>query len=118
LIAVTLSLTLMIEVSLVRSQGWNSTKRVVVDEVVDALAAVDEARDDAAAMHMLQAVGNRASLGQINDAVREQLGVDAEVLLVRQAAQHGVRDGADPGLKRGAVLDEGRDIGADGLFLR
>jgi hypothetical protein len=53
LIAVTLSFLRMSAVSLVRSQPWNSTSRVVVDEVVEALRAVDEAGDGAAGVHGL-----------------------------------------------------------------
>jgi hypothetical protein len=105
MIAVTLSLTLTIDVSLVRSQGWNSTNGLSLTKSYT-LAAVDEARDDAAAMHVLQAIGNGAGLGEIDDAIREHLSVDAEVAPVRQASQHRVGNGSDPRLERGPVVHE------------
>ena len=96
--------------------GMELDERVVVHEVVEALGADDEARDDASGVDALAPVGDDARLDQIDDAVREHLGVDAEVVLVVEAAQHGVRDCADAHLQRRAVLDQRGDVLADGLL--
>ena len=43
---------------------------------------------------------------QRNDAIAEHFGVHAEILVVAQEGEHGVRDAADPHLESGPVLDE------------
>ena len=55
---------------------------------------------------------------QLDQPVREHLGVDAEVVLVAEAAQHGVRDRADADLEGGAVLDQPGDQLADACLDR
>ena len=90
--------------------------RVVVHIVVEPLRADDEARHHAAAVHLLQPVGDVAGDGEIHDAVGEHFGVDAQIVLVAKAPQRGVGDGADAHLQRRTIFDETGDVGADGIL--
>ena len=67
--------------------GMELDERVVVDEVEEPLRADHEAGDDAPRVHVLPAVGDRAGLDEVDDAVGEHLGVDAEVVLVGRGAR-------------------------------
>ena len=69
-------------------------------------------------MDVLAAVRDDAGLDEIDHAVGEHLGVDAEVVLVEQAAQHRVGNRADAHLQRRAVGDERGDVLADGVLDR
>ena len=52
-------------------------------------------------------------LDEAHDAVGEHLGVDAEVVVVGERAEHRVRDRADAHLQRRAVGDQARHVSAD-----
>ena len=73
-------------------------------------------------MDVLPLVRDHARLDEVDDAVGEHLGVDAEVDLVEQAREDGVGNGADAHLECSAVGDEGRDVrrdrGLDGVGIR
>ena len=88
-------------------------QRVVVDVVVEPLGAHAEAGDDLAAVERLAAAGDHARLDQVDDAVGDHLGVDAQVLLVLEELQHRLRDAADAELDGRAVLDQRGDVLAD-----
>ena len=66
----------------------------------------------------LAGVGDDALVVEVDHALAEHLGVDAEVVLFVQEQQHGVGDAADAELQAGAVVDEAGDVLADGLFDR
>jgi hypothetical protein len=57
-------------------------------------------------VHLLEAVRDDAGLDEVDHAVGEHLGVDAEVVLVHQRREHRVGNGADAHLQNGAVGDE------------
>ena len=78
--------------------------RVVVEELIEGLGAQDELATilPGAAFSL---AGNDTPLDEVDDAVREQLRVDAEVLLVVEPDAT-LRDRADAGLQRGAVRDQ------------
>ena len=83
---------------------------VVVQPVVEALGPEAERRLDLVAPQPLVDAGDRAAIDEIDDAVGQQLGVDAEVAVVAQRLEHGVGDPADADLQRrpvGDVLDDG-----------
>jgi hypothetical protein len=87
--------------------------RVVVDEVIQPLAAHQERRDDLAAVALLERARDDAGLDEVDDRVAEHLGVDAEIALAVQGEGGGGRDRADPELDRRAVGDQIGDILAD-----
>ena len=113
LIATILCCWLMIDGSLTYSVGWNANDRVVVDVVVELARAEAEAGHDLAAVQRLARAGDDAGLDQVNDAVGEHLGVDAEVFLVLQERQQRLRNAPDAQLDRGAVLDQRGDVFGD-----
>jgi hypothetical protein len=61
-------------------------------------------------------VVDRPVLHQRQNSVREHLGVDAEVLVVREPGEHGVGDGADAHLEGGTGGGGGR--GGGGRYRR
>ena len=69
-------------------------------------------------MHLLVPVGDHAGVDEIDDPIREHLGVNAEVAFVEHAAERGVGNGADAHLQRGAVGNEPGDVLANGLVNR
>jgi len=69
-------------------------------------------------MQRLALVGDHPRLHQVFHPVGEQFGVDAQVLVVVELAQHGVRDAADAHLQRRAVGDDRRQVVGDGFLLR
>ena len=86
---------------------------VVVHKVVKPLGAHQEGGDALAGVERFFRVVDDAGLDQIHHAVAEQLGVQAQILLVLQELQHCVRDGADAQLKGVAVLDQASAVFAD-----
>src|SRR5687767_12101379 len=91
--------------------------RVIVHEVIKPARAEDEARDELAGVDALLRAVDDAPFDEAHHAVGEHLGVDAEVAVRVERAQHSVGDGADAHLERRAVLDEPRDVAADGALL-
>ena len=86
---------------------------VVVQPVVQRLGAEAERRLQLVSAQALVRSGDDAALDEVDDAVGEQLRVDAEVAVAAQALQDRIRDPADPDLHRGAVRDLGDDRGCD-----
>ena len=93
--------------------GVKFDREVVVHEVEQPAGADDEARRRTSGVHLLVLVGDDAALDQVDEAVGEHLRVHAEVVLVGQAREHRVGNGADAHLQGGAVLDEAGDDFAD-----
>ena len=87
--------------------------RVVVDEVVQAFRAHQERGHELARVALLSRPGDDAGLDEVDDRVREHLGVDAEVALVAERQRGGGRDAADAELEGGAVRHEVGDELAD-----
>ena len=87
--------------------------RVVVDKPIEPLGANDEPGDDLARVECLAAVGDDPGLDQVDDAVRKELGVNAQIAFVVQKAEHRIRDGPDPHLHGGAVGDQVGDMARD-----
>ena len=67
-------------------------------------------------LRSLADAGDDAGLDEVDDGIREHLGVDPEVVLVHQGHRRGRRDRADPQLERRPVRHEGRDVRADPLL--
>lgn len=65
------------------------------------------------AKHFLAAVGDHARVDEVDQPVREHLRVHAEIVLVEEAREHRVGNGADAELQGGAVRHERRDVIAD-----
>ena len=93
--------------------GMELDERVVVDEVVEAPVPMTKLVTIRPGCTCLCRFVIDARLDQIDDAVREHLGVDAEVVLVEQAPQHRVRNRADAHLQRRAVVHQPRHVLAD-----
>ena len=84
---------------------------VAVDRLVQRLRPEPEGADDLAGVSCLAGAGDDTGLVEVDDAVGEHLGVDAEVAhaaLEQQRADR-VRHGADADLQAAAVLDLGGD---------
>ena len=64
--------------------------------------------------------GENARGDEVDDGLRDDVGVDREVAAVDEVGEHLVRDAADADLERGAVVDEAGDVGRDlvGLGVR
>ena len=75
--------------------GAQLDHRVVIHEVIEALAAHQEGRDDLAAVDLLARPGDGARLDQLEQHIGEQLGVDAKVALVTEGLADGGWDGPD-----------------------
>ncbi len=92
---------------------------VAVDEVVLLPRAGGEGVDDLAGVDAFPGPGHEAGLDELDHAVDEHLGVDAEVADARvlQEPADGVRHAADPDLETGAVAhlggDQRRDLAVD-----
>ncbi|OPZ59249.1 MAG: hypothetical protein BWY87_01098 [Deltaproteobacteria bacterium ADurb.Bin510] len=95
--------------------GMEFEERVVVDIVVEPAAAHAETGDHLAGVDLLLAVGDDAGLDQVDDAVRDDLGMDAQVAFVEQVWKDRAGNAADTGLDRGLVLDQVGDVLADAL---
>ena len=88
--------------------------RVVVDEVVQPLRAHHEAVTILPRLRSLRAPVTTPRLDQVDDAVGEHLGVDAQVAACRRGSWPTARrDGADAHLERRPVRDELGDVLAD-----
>ncbi len=98
------------------AHGPELDRRVLVEEVVEATGAEGEGGDGLGAVAALAHPGHDAFVDQRHQPIGEQLGVNAEVGVIAELFEHGVRDGADPGLDRGAVRDAFGDEGADGVI--
>ena len=85
-------------------------------EVEDTGGAVDEAGNGAPPVHVFACIGHVARTDQVHHAVREHLGVDAEIVLVCQALEHRIGNRADAQLQRGGIGHQGRDMGTDGVL--
>ena len=85
-------------------------ERIVVDEVVESLGADHESGDDLAGVDLLLAAGDDALFDEVDEAVGEHFGVDAEFAVAAQRGKDGVRNRADAHLEGGAVFDQ---VGAD-----
>ena len=93
--------------------GREFDHRVLVDEVVEPLRTEAERRDHLAPLPLLVHAGDHTALDEIDRAVREEFGVDAEVSMVAQERQDRVGHGTDAGLQGGAVGDPLGDECAD-----
>ena len=64
--------------------------------------------------------GDDARGDEVDDGLRDDVGVDREVAAVDEVGEHLVRDAADADLERGAVVDEAGDVRGDlvGLGVR
>jgi len=111
LMAVTFGLRRMTAVSF-----EHGDERVVVDQVVERPRAHDEAPHDFARMDGFVRPSDYALFHQINHAVGKHLGVDAEVFVGVEGAEHGVGDGADAHLQGRAGVDQLSAVLADGLL--
>ena len=104
--------------SLVRSQGWNSTNGLSSTKSKRRRVPSTKLVTIRPGCTLLAPVRDDARLDEIDHAVGEHLGVDAEIVLVEQAPQHRVGDRADAHLQRGAVGHERGDVLADGVLDR
>ena len=87
--------------------------RVVVEEAVEAVGSEGEGADGLGAVEVLADAGDDARFDEVDDAVGEQLGVDAEIVVIAQRVEDGVGDGTDADLDRGAIGDALGDVGSD-----
>ena len=87
--------------------------RIVVEELEQLMCAGGETADDLAAVQRLVLAGDHAEPGELHHAVGEHLGVDAEIVLVRQHGEDGVGDIADAELERGAIGDQPFEVQGD-----
>ena len=81
-------------------------QRVVVHPFVQALGAQDEPGHNLAGMNILPRIRYNARFHQIDHAIREQFGVNAQVLLAIEMLEDCVRDGANAQLHGGTVGDQ------------
>ena len=90
-------------------------QRIAVDQVVEPLGAQGKAGHDLVALAGFPAAGHYALFQQRNDRVGDDVGVDADVLAVRQVLQRRAGDPAQADLQRRAVLDDAADVARDSL---
>ena len=83
-------------------------RRVLVEEVVQALGAEGERSDRLGPVELLGDSGDDAALDEVHHAVGEQLGVHAEVAVAGQRGEDRVRDRPDAGLEGGPVAGSAR----------
>ena len=91
-------------------------KWVVVHKIVKSTRSHNEGADDLAGVHALVFAGNDTPLHQVDHAIREHLGVDAQILVIGEGVEHGVGDAADAHLQTRAILDELGAVLADAFF--
>jgi len=84
--------------------------RVVVDELVELLGAEAEAGDNPTAVDALARPVGRPAFHEVDDPVRDHLGMDAEVLFIFEKAEQGLRDAPDAHLDGRAILDQRRQV--------
>jgi len=70
-------------------------QRVVVNVIVEPPGPERETGDHLAAIHRLAGAGDSAGFDEVNDAVGNHLGVDAEVFFMREETEQGLRDASD-----------------------
>lgn len=87
--------------------------RVVVQEVVGSVIAHAEGGHGLSAVQLLARIVDDALSHELHEPVGQQLGVDAQVLLVLEMAEDRVRNAAVPHLDRVAVLHDAGDVGPD-----
>ena len=87
--------------------------RIVVYKVIELTCAHHKTGNDAARVLYLQAAVDHALLDERNNTIREHLRVNAEVLVIAERREHGVRYGTDAHLYRRSVVDDRRDVLAD-----
>jgi hypothetical protein len=92
--------------------------RVAIHEAVELARAESEGRKHLSRQVVLAPVRDGAALHQRQDAVADHLGVDPEVVLVRELHHHGVGDTAVADLQRRTVFDHVGDVLADGHLHR
>jgi len=83
---------------------------VVIHVIVEPLRAERKTRHALALVNRLGCVGQHAGLDQLDDAIREQLCVHAQVPFILQVEQHCVGNLADAHLHRRAIGDQVRDM--------
>src|SRR5262249_2305722 len=80
--------------------------RVVIDEIVETPRAHGPAGDDAARPVRLAGARDDALVDQVDEGLRDHVGVDAEMAPVPQVAEHGVGHAPEPDLDGRAVADD------------
>ena len=95
--------------------GQELEQRIAVYEVVEPPRSQAVAGDDLVAVARLAAIRHHACLDKVDDAVGDDVAVDAEVAAVLQVPQRLVGDAAKPDLQRGAVVDNGGNVARDPL---
>jgi hypothetical protein len=96
--------------------GVKLEDRIVVNEVEQALGPQHEAGNDLVRVDGLPLVVDHARLNQVDHAVGEHLGVDAQVAMIAQQPKHGVGNPSDAGLQRGPVRNQAGDVARDGAM--
>lgn len=86
---------------------------VVVRPVEESLCAEEEAGDEFAAMDGFCFAVDHAGFDEIDDAIGEEFGVDAEVAFVSKRVEYGVGDGTDAELEGGTIGDGVGDVTTD-----
>src|SRR5215211_4120873 len=76
---------------------------ILLHKLVQTLASQGVGRDRFVPVGALAVASDDASLDKVHEPVGEQLGVDPKLLVVAQQPEYLIRNGADPGLQRGAV---------------
>src|SRR5262245_26541346 len=89
--------------------------RVVIDEIVEAPRAHGPAGDDAAWPVRLACARDDALVDQVDEGLRDHVGVDAEMAPVPQVAEHGVGHAPEPDLEGRAVADNACHVARDPL---
>src|SRR5205085_3188213 len=70
-------------------------RRIVIDEVHQALGTHDKTADHLAAIDGLAGAGDHPSLDEVDNPIREHFGVNAQITTVGQYLQDGIGNGAD-----------------------
>src|SRR5262249_28608375 len=79
--------------------------RVLVNDLEEPARPERAGRDDPVAMRALPGAGDDATLDEVDEGLAEQLRVNAELAMIAQQPQHGVRPPADARLDRAAIRD-------------
>jgi hypothetical protein len=80
--------------------------RIIVYEVEEHPGTEHEPENDLARPEVLRLAVNDASLNQGNDVVGNHLGMNAEIAMIFQVRQNGVRNCANAELETGSVRDQ------------
>lgn len=92
-------------------RGQQLDVRIAVDELIKRLVAPDEAADGLAGVKVLAPVGDHAALHEPSGGGAEDLGIDAQIVLVVQGVRHGVGQVAQADLDGVAVPHQGSGVG-------